>query len=105
MFNNYRWYGCFVSWYPVPSNIAPDIADNNTSCVADIVDNGSVIFVTIIDGKGGYTNNDKSILLVVVNNKKQEVHLKLKTNLLILLTFRIYPHFLSIIISLSVKKI
>ena len=32
--------------------------------------------VTIIDGKGGYTNNDKSILLVVVNNKKQEVHLK-----------------------------
>ena len=32
--------------------------------------------VTILDGKGGYTNNDKSILLVVVNNKKQEVHLK-----------------------------
>ena len=32
--------------------------------------------VTVLDGKGGYTNNDKSILLVVVNNKKQEVHLK-----------------------------
>ena len=32
--------------------------------------------VTILDGKGGYTNNDKSVLLVVVNNKKQEVHLK-----------------------------
>ena len=32
--------------------------------------------VTILDGKGGYTNNDKSILLVVVNNKKQEVSLK-----------------------------
>src|SRR5699024_1659396 len=29
---------------PVPSNIAPDIADNNISCVADIVANGSVIF-------------------------------------------------------------
>ena len=32
--------------------------------------------VTILDGKGGYTNNDKSILLVVVNNKKQDVSLK-----------------------------
>ena len=32
--------------------------------------------VTVLDAKGGYTNNDKSILLVVVNNKKQEVHLK-----------------------------
>ena len=32
--------------------------------------------VTVFDGKGGYTNSDKSILLVVVNNKKQEVHLK-----------------------------
>ena len=32
--------------------------------------------VTILDGKGWYTNKDKSILLEVVNNKKQEVHLK-----------------------------
>lgn len=32
--------------------------------------------VTMFDGKGGYTNNDKSILLVVVNDKKQEIHLK-----------------------------
>lgn len=32
--------------------------------------------VTVLDGKGGYSNNDKSILLVVVNNKNQEVHLK-----------------------------
>ena len=32
--------------------------------------------VTVLEGKGGYTNSDKSILLVVVNNKKQEVHLK-----------------------------
>ncbi len=31
--------------------------------------------VTIIDGKGGYTNDSKSILLVVVK-RKQEIHLK-----------------------------
>lgn len=32
--------------------------------------------VTLIDAKGGYTNNQKNILLVVVNKKQQEVHLK-----------------------------
>ncbi|MPM43761.1 hypothetical protein SDC9_90438 [bioreactor metagenome] len=31
--------------------------------------------ITIIDGKGGYTDNSKSVLIVVVN-KNQEVHLK-----------------------------
>lgn len=31
--------------------------------------------VTVLDARGGYTNNDKNILLVVVQ-KKQEVHLK-----------------------------
>ncbi len=31
--------------------------------------------ITIIDGKGGYTDNNKSILIVVVA-KKQEIHLK-----------------------------
>lgn len=31
--------------------------------------------ITILDGKGGYTDNSKSVLIVVVN-KKQEVHLK-----------------------------
>lgn len=32
--------------------------------------------ITILDAKGGYTNEDKSVLLVVVNNKKQEIGLK-----------------------------
>lgn len=32
--------------------------------------------VTILDGKGGYTNDHKSILIVVVNKKQQAVHLK-----------------------------
>lgn len=32
--------------------------------------------VTLLEGKGGYTNDDKHILLVVVNKKQQEVHLK-----------------------------
>lgn len=31
--------------------------------------------ITILDGKGGYTDSSKSVLIVVVN-KKQEVHLK-----------------------------
>lgn len=31
--------------------------------------------ITILDGKGGYTDNTKSVLIVVVN-KNQEVHLK-----------------------------
>lgn len=31
--------------------------------------------ITILNGKGGYTDNDKSVLIVVVN-KNQEVHLK-----------------------------
>lgn len=32
--------------------------------------------VTILDAKGGYTNEEKNILLVVVNKKQQEVQLK-----------------------------
>lgn len=32
--------------------------------------------ITILDAKGGYTNNDKNVMLVVVNQKKQEVILK-----------------------------
>ncbi|MGL6104942.1 YitT family protein [Romboutsia sp.] len=32
--------------------------------------------VTILDGKGGYTNDHKNILFVVVNKKQQEVYLK-----------------------------
>lgn len=32
--------------------------------------------VTLLDAKGGYTNDQKNILLVVVNKKQQEVHLK-----------------------------
>ena len=32
--------------------------------------------VTLLDAKGGYTNEDKNILLVVVNKKQQEVQLK-----------------------------
>ena len=44
--------------------------------VIDAIINDIKRGVTILDGKGGYTNNDKSILLVVVNNKKQEVSLK-----------------------------
>lgn len=31
---------------------------------------------TILDAKGGYTNQDKNVMLVVVNQKKQEVALK-----------------------------
>ena len=31
---------------------------------------------TILDAKGGYTNEDKNVMLVVVNQKKQEVALK-----------------------------
>ena len=31
---------------------------------------------TILDAKGGYTNQDKNVMLVVVNHKKQEVALK-----------------------------
>ena len=34
------------------------------------------IMVKIIDTKGGYTNEDKNVMLVVVNQKKQEVALK-----------------------------
>ena len=29
-----------------------------------------------LDAKGGYTNQDKNVMLVVVNHKKQEVALK-----------------------------
>ena len=32
--------------------------------------------ITILDAKGGYTNEDKNVILVVVNQKKQEVALK-----------------------------
>ena len=32
--------------------------------------------ITILDAKGGYTNQDKNVMLVVVNHKKQEVALK-----------------------------
>ena len=32
--------------------------------------------ITILDAKGGYTNEDKNVMLVVVNHKKQEVALK-----------------------------
>ncbi|WP_418543731.1 YitT family protein [Intestinibacter bartlettii] len=32
--------------------------------------------ITILDAKGGYTNEDKNVMLVVVNQKKQEVVLK-----------------------------
>ena len=32
--------------------------------------------ITILDAKGGYTNEDKNVMLVVVNQKKQEVALK-----------------------------
>ena len=32
--------------------------------------------VTLLDAKGGYTNEQKNILLVVVNKKQQEVQLK-----------------------------
>ena len=32
--------------------------------------------ITILDAKGGYTNEDKNVKLVVVNQKKQEVALK-----------------------------
>ena len=32
--------------------------------------------VTLLDAKGGYTNEEKNILLVVVNKKQQEVQLK-----------------------------
>ena len=32
--------------------------------------------LTILDAKGGYTNEDKNVMLVVVNQKKQEVALK-----------------------------
>jgi len=32
--------------------------------------------VTLLDAKGGYTNDEKNILLVVVNKKQQEVNLK-----------------------------
>ena len=32
--------------------------------------------ITILDAKGGYTNEDKNVMLVVVNQKKQEVELK-----------------------------
>ena len=32
--------------------------------------------ITILDAKGGYTNDDKNVMLVVVNQKKQEVALK-----------------------------
>ena len=31
--------------------------------------------ITILDGRGGYTDSSKSVLIVAVN-KKQEVHLK-----------------------------
>lgn len=32
--------------------------------------------ITILDAKGGYTNEDKNVMLVVVNQKKQEIKLK-----------------------------
>lgn len=32
--------------------------------------------ITILDAKGGYTNEDKNVMIVVVNQKKQEVALK-----------------------------
>ena len=32
--------------------------------------------ITILDAKGGYTNEDRNVMLVVVNQKKQEVALK-----------------------------
>ena len=32
--------------------------------------------ITILDAKGGYTNEDKNVMLVVVNQRKQEVALK-----------------------------
>ena len=34
------------------------------------------ICIPILDAKGGYTNEDKNVMLVVVNQKKQEVALK-----------------------------
>ena len=52
--------------------------------------------ITILDAKGGYTNEDKNVMLVVVNQKKQEVALKKmvkeldEKSLLLLLMFMKY---------------
>lgn len=51
------------------------IITDNEKLLRDAIVNDVKRGVTIMEGRGGYTNNDKSILLVVVN-KNQEVHLK-----------------------------
>ncbi|SCI49712.1 YitT family protein [Romboutsia sp. 1001713B170207_170306_H8] len=51
------------------------IISDNEEILRDAIVNDIKRGVTILDGRGGYTNNNKSILLAVVK-KKQEVHLK-----------------------------
>ncbi|WP_122639147.1 YitT family protein [Romboutsia sp. Marseille-P6047] len=51
------------------------IISDNEEILRDAIVNDINRGVTILDGRGGYTNNNKSILLAVVK-KKQEVHLK-----------------------------
>ncbi len=51
------------------------IITDNEEVLRDAIINDIKRGVTIIDAKGGYTNKEKSMMLVVVR-KKQEVHLK-----------------------------
>lgn len=52
------------------------IITNKPEKLRDTILNDIKRGVTILDGKGGYTNDHKNILLVVVNKKQQEVNLK-----------------------------
>lgn len=51
------------------------IITNEEEALRDAIVNDIKRGITILDGKGGYTDTSKSVLLVVVN-KNQEVHLK-----------------------------
>ena len=51
------------------------IISNESDILRDGITKELVRGVTFLQGKGGYTNEDKNVLLVVVS-KKQEVHLK-----------------------------
>lgn len=51
------------------------IITNEEQALRDAIVNDIKRGITILDGKGGYTDTSKSVLLVVVN-KNQEVHLK-----------------------------
>ena len=51
------------------------IITNQEEALRDAIVNDVKRGITILEGKGGYTDTTKSVLLVVVN-KKQEIHLK-----------------------------